>query len=161
MEGVGTGTLYSNPSFETINADVSFGPVTDLICDAHDIPFQDETFDCAIAQAVLEHVLDPYRCVLEMHRVLKPNGIFVLTFTNSGFINKLPLVANSNVFSSYSINDIKKLISETGFNLVRVEEKEEFVRSKRGEEVKGTYFSCFTKKQETIVNFIIVNKYDF
>jgi len=32
-------------------------------------------FDGAIAQAVLEHVADPYRCVAELHRVLKPDAL--------------------------------------------------------------------------------------
>jgi ubiquinone/menaquinone biosynthesis C-methylase UbiE len=54
---------------------VSFGPRTVLVCDSHDIPFADGTFDGIIVQAVLEHVLDPYRCVEEFHRVLKPNGV--------------------------------------------------------------------------------------
>ncbi len=67
--------MYTNASFEIIGSDVTFGPQTNLISDAHDIPFADETFDCVIAQAVLEHVLDPQRCVDEMHRVLKPDGI--------------------------------------------------------------------------------------
>ncbi len=35
----------------------------------------DESFDGVICQAVLEHVLDPYRCVEEIHRVLRPNGL--------------------------------------------------------------------------------------
>jgi SAM-dependent methyltransferase len=63
------------PSIEVINTDVSFGPLTALVCDAHDIPFDDATFDGVVAQAVLEHVVDPHRCVQEIHRVLKPGGL--------------------------------------------------------------------------------------
>jgi uncharacterized protein YbaR (Trm112 family) len=58
-----------------IETDVAFGTRTNLICDAHDLPFKNETFDGVIAQAVLEHVLDPARCVAEIERVLKPSGI--------------------------------------------------------------------------------------
>ena len=43
-----------------------------VICDAHDLPFKEKSFDAIICQAVLEHVADPYRCVEEMFRVLKP-----------------------------------------------------------------------------------------
>lgn len=58
-----------------IETDVSYGPNTTLICDAHEIPFADESFDLVIAQAVLEHVLDPFLCVREMSRVLKDDGL--------------------------------------------------------------------------------------
>lgn len=57
-----------------IESDVAFAERTNFICDAHDLPFKDETFDGVIAQAVLEHVLDPLRCAAEIHRVLKRNG---------------------------------------------------------------------------------------
>ena len=63
------------PPIELIETDVTFGPRTAIICDAHDLPFDDNTFDGAITQAVLEHVADPCRCVDELHRVLKPGGI--------------------------------------------------------------------------------------
>jgi ubiquinone/menaquinone biosynthesis C-methylase UbiE len=59
---------------ELVETDVAFGPRTSLICDAHDIPFEDQSFDGVVAQAVLEHVADPARCVGEMHRVLKRDG---------------------------------------------------------------------------------------
>ncbi len=58
-----------------LETDVAFGSRTSLICDGHDLPFRNETFDGVIIQAVLEHVLEPIRCVNEIHRVLKHDGI--------------------------------------------------------------------------------------
>jgi SAM-dependent methyltransferase len=75
IKGLGMDMIYDDESYEIISSDVSFGPYTNLICDCHDIPFEDETFDCVIVQAVLEHVLEPNRCVKEIHRVLKSSGI--------------------------------------------------------------------------------------
>ena len=73
--GVGMERLTCNSSIELVSTDVSFGPLTMIICDAHDIPFADGTFDGVIVQATLEHVVDPYRCVDEVRRVLKPRGL--------------------------------------------------------------------------------------
>ena len=64
-----------NKGIELIESDVRFGPRTALICDAHDIPFKDNSFDGVVIQAVLEHVVDPVRCVSEIHRVLKADGL--------------------------------------------------------------------------------------
>jgi SAM-dependent methyltransferase len=75
IKGSGMESIYSNSSFEVVGLDVSFGPYTKIISDAHDLPFIDDTFDCVIIQAVLEHVLDPHRCVSELHRVLKSEGL--------------------------------------------------------------------------------------
>ncbi len=69
--GQGMEALTAESTIELIETDVAFGPHTMLICDAHDIPFEDESFDGIIVQAVLEHVVDPHRCVEEIHRVLK------------------------------------------------------------------------------------------
>ena len=73
--GEGIRAVLDDPRLSVIETDVAFGPRTKLVSDAHDIPFGDETFDAVIAQAVLEHVVDPFRCVEEIHRVLKPEGI--------------------------------------------------------------------------------------
>jgi SAM-dependent methyltransferase len=75
IQGTGMEALASARSLEVVATDVSFGPCTALVCDAHDIPFEDETFDGVIAQAVLEHVVDPYRCAEEIYRVLKHGGL--------------------------------------------------------------------------------------
>ncbi len=73
--GEGMESLANNTAIDFIETDVSFGPRAMLICDAHDIPFDDESFDGVIAQAVLEHVVGPYRCSEEIYRVLKKQGV--------------------------------------------------------------------------------------
>ena len=72
--GTGLARLLAR-DVEMVESDVALAPRTRIVLDAHDIPFEDETFDGVVAQAVLEHVVDPYRCVDEIHRVLKSGGV--------------------------------------------------------------------------------------
>ncbi len=73
--GAGMEALAGYPALRIIESDVELGPRPAVLFDAHDIPFEDETFDGVIAQAVLEHVADPARCASEIKRVLKPQGV--------------------------------------------------------------------------------------
>lgn len=75
IAGQGFEILSENSALEFVETDVSFGPRASMICDAHDLPFVDGSFDVVIAQAVLEHVVDPFRCVSEIHRVLRDEGL--------------------------------------------------------------------------------------
>lgn len=72
--GMGMESL-AHAEIKLVNSDVALTSRTEIVLDAHDIPFEDEMFDGVIVQAVLEHVVDPYRCVEEMHRVLKKDGL--------------------------------------------------------------------------------------
>lgn len=84
--GAGMEPIANHPQVELVETDVCFGPRTALICDAHDIPFADGSFDGVIIQAVLEHVCDPFRVVEEIHRVLKPEG---LVYAETPFIQQV------------------------------------------------------------------------
>jgi len=57
----------------------SRAPISVVNGDAEHLPFADATFDRVRADRVLQHVRDPARAVAEMHRVLLPGGIVVLT----------------------------------------------------------------------------------
>jgi SAM-dependent methyltransferase len=55
--------------------DIDIGADVDLFCDAHELPFSDDTQDAVITTAVLEHVLYPERAAAEIHRVLRTGGL--------------------------------------------------------------------------------------
>jgi SAM-dependent methyltransferase len=74
-EGVGFDALVDSSSITAISTDLAIGPATQVVCDAHHLPFHDGTFDAVVCQAVLEHVADPIRVVAEIHRVLKEDGL--------------------------------------------------------------------------------------
>lgn len=58
-----------------LETDVSLAGSARVVCDASDLPFADGSFDLVVATAVLEHVLEPQRCVDEVHRVLADDGL--------------------------------------------------------------------------------------
>lgn len=66
--------LGNGKSIKVIYSDIDVNADIDLICDGHDLPFTDNTFDAVVTTAVLEHVLYPERVVSEIHRELKING---------------------------------------------------------------------------------------
>lgn len=56
--------------------------------DAHNLKYEDESFDGVVCQTVLTHVRDAETVIREMTRVLKPGGIFFAAeYTNSAMAN--------------------------------------------------------------------------
>src|SRR4051812_4233050 len=59
---------------------------TDVVGDAHALPFRDSVFDQIFAFNVFEHLRDPKRAASEMRRVLKPGGSVAI---HSAFLQPL------------------------------------------------------------------------
>jgi len=102
--GEGMQVLLEDRSIELVEADVAIGPRTDVICDAHSLPFADGVFDGVVCQAVLEHVADPPRVVGEIHRVLKPGG---LVYSEIPFMQQVHEGAYD--FTRYTYNGHRRL----------------------------------------------------
>lgn len=63
------------------------------------LPYNDKLFDVIISSEVIEHVLVPDKLLVEAHRVLKDDGIFIVTTPNlAGFGKRLLLLVNKNPF---------------------------------------------------------------
>lgn len=86
VTGSGMESLLHDSRIRLIETDAAVAERTQLICDAHDLPFADASMDAVVVQAVLEHVVDPVRCVAEIHRVLKPGG---LVYSDTPFMQQV------------------------------------------------------------------------
>ncbi len=59
---------------------------------AENIPSYDNTFDVVICVDVLEHVADLHKTILEIYRVLKPQGFFFFDTINRNFRSRLVMI---------------------------------------------------------------------
>jgi len=78
----------------------------DVKADIQNIPFNDNYFELIICNHILEHVDSYSKALDELNRVLKPNGILILSF---------PLDRNySTVFENNTVNDSNERIKLFG-----------------------------------------------
>lgn len=74
-KGSGTEALWSNPAIEIHGSDIYGSGTVDLICDAHYLPLESDSYDGVWIQAILEHVVEPHVVVAEIFRVLRGGGL--------------------------------------------------------------------------------------
>lgn len=51
----------------------------------YELPFKDKTFDAVVCSEILEHLDDEETALKEIHRVLKPGGIFLVSVPHENF----------------------------------------------------------------------------
>lgn len=91
------------------------------------LPFEPETFDAALLIGVLDRLAEPYRAARQLHRVLRPGGVLLVTAANDCYWRRrldrvLPGEGRrSGPPSSYSPTTLRRLLLDAGFNLVGVE----------------------------------------
>lgn len=61
-----------------IELEYSIYKTTDIVADAHCLPFKDEVFDAVVSFNTFEHLQDPFTAAKEILRVLKPGGKVVI-----------------------------------------------------------------------------------
>jgi SAM-dependent methyltransferase len=69
-----------------------------------EFPFEDNSFDVVLFCEMLEHLLmDPVAALRQIHRVLRPHGVLVLTTPNvSRLDNAVAMVNGVNIYDPYS-----------------------------------------------------------
>tara|TARA_B100000809_G_scaffold257223_1_gene298427 strand:+ start:7427 stop:8134 length:708 start_codon:yes stop_codon:yes gene_type:complete len=118
----------------------------------NEIPYVLNFFDKIITVNTIYFWENPLGLLNEIYRVLKPNGIFVLTFATSSFMKKLPFVSETNVFRLYDISKLEILVSKTNFKLENIKNKTERVKDKTEGWVDREYSIAVLRKKEKKIN---------
>ena len=106
--------LYSAFVTRSVGIDVDHSPhdvrVADALYDGRTIPYPDHHFDIVFCTEVLEHVPEPAELLGEVHRVLKPGGVIIMT---TPFL--VPLHEEPYDYYRYTRHGIIHLLSKAGF----------------------------------------------
>lgn len=98
-------------------------------------PFKDDSFDVVLFLEVLEHINGPRKTLREIHRVLKRNGILIITTPNvANLKNRVHLFAGRSNYSDlrlyynserffghireYTLSEIEQMLAWEGFKVV-------------------------------------------
>ncbi len=105
------------PSPETaVGCDIvqsSLNRVDYILDPSEPLPFSDNTFSTILCTQVLEHVENPLFVLRESHRVLRPDGRFILTCPFIWELHERP-----HDFLRFSEYWLQKQLKEAGFELV-------------------------------------------
>ncbi len=88
----------------------------DIICDIVDIPRPDKSFDAIMCTEVFEHIPDPVAAIREFSRLLKKNGILIITAPFCSITHFAPEYF-SNGFSRYWY---ERNLGDNGFEILEI-----------------------------------------
>lgn len=148
---------YSNfikqKASEYVAFDVVDGKNIDVVGDVLNAPFENNSFDTIISTQVLEHVEKPWLMVKEIRRILKKDGICILT---APFLQ--PYHPDPADFFRYTTEGLISLFKNEGFSTIECDYYTELY-STMAEFIR---FSCFdpyekknrTKNKERIIRYM-------
>lgn len=110
-------TVDQTRGFAALDSDYQYGPL-DYVCDITRIPIEDAMFDAALCTEVFEHIPDPVSALRELARVLKKDGLLILTVPANCLRHFDPYY----YYSGFSDHWLRHWLNETGFNLVEIEQ---------------------------------------
>ncbi len=103
------------------------------------MPFQDNTFDFTFCQAAFKNFSEPVRAIAEMHRVLRPGGLSVISDLRRdasaaeiereikgmgiGPLNRFLVrwtFRNMLLKSAYTVNEMQSMVAETPFGHCKI-----------------------------------------
>lgn len=90
--------------------------------DAQNMALKNNSFDVAIATALIEHLDKPMKMLREIHRVLRSGGILILTTPNPFFEKIAELIGHFEKEihqETFTIKKLKKYFKKAGFEIIK------------------------------------------
>jgi len=112
--------------------------------DGNVIPFENDFFDKIFTVNTIYFWQEPENLLSEIYRVLKPNGVFCITFAEESFMKTLPFTKFE--FELYSTEKVEQLVQKTLFKMVYKETLTEKVKTRIGELVDRDFTTIVLEK---------------
>ena len=93
----------------------SYGGSTraDFFSNSMVLPFRERTFDTIVSTQVLEHVRQPEIVIPEMARILKPDGVLIISAPMTW-----PLHEEPHDYYRYTLHGLRQLLQEADFEIL-------------------------------------------
>ena len=94
-----------------------------LNIDDEDVPAESHSYDIVLCTDVLEHTLSPVRALNEIRRLLKDDGIAILSVPNYGFVRyridsvrgQVPsIISDERHYSAFTVSRLRNILSDCG-----------------------------------------------
>lgn len=87
----------------------------DVVTDIENMSFERDSFDIVFCSQVLEHVPHPWIAFSEIYRILKADGIVIITVPMLGYIHNAPYD-----FYRYTNYGLENLAKDAGFKIIEL-----------------------------------------
>jgi SAM-dependent methyltransferase len=101
------------PDPKLVNLNIGPFPNVDIVADAHQLPYADNSADAIYCEAVLEHLENPVKATEEMFRILKPGGKMIAITPFLQAFHGYP-----NHFQNFTVIGHSRLLSRAGFLVI-------------------------------------------
>ena len=107
-----------------------------VIGKSDELPFEDNTFDVVTCSQSFHHYPDTDKAMQEVFRVLKPDGIYILSDTGVGFFKMLGVKVDNFIYTHFSntgdcnvsyLNKSIRDLKRNGFEIVKGENLTTFI----------------------------------
>lgn len=143
--------IINKKATEYITFDMVPGEDIDVVGDALNLPFGPSAFDTVVCTQVLEHIEKPWLMVKEIRRILKENGLCILT---APFLS--PYHADPHDYFRYTIEGMKSLFENENFEIIECSSYGK-IFSVLSEFIRFSYFNPFQRRKRgswKITNFM-------
>jgi len=91
----------------------------DIVGEASDLPFEDDSQDYLIARHLFEHILDPIKLLEEWYRVLRPSGVLVVACPDQDVCSTI--LMDFSHLHAYNPESLSAVLITCGFHVDQVE----------------------------------------
>ena len=117
-----------NDNYGDVRIDFIKTPATTHIANIENgLPFESNLFDEVYSSYVWEHIKNPYKLLLEMKRVCKPNGKIIIITDNAGYIptnirikalHGNHIIGNDKHYALYTMEHMRNFFNEANINIL-------------------------------------------